>query len=116
MKREALVTTMQPVLKSKDIMEKFNISRGSALKLMQHESLHAYYIGKTLVVEQQYFDDFLDKMLDCGGSVSMSMVIEPSPNFVTYSSSKKDVLDFALDVLSNEELEGFCDAVFKNQN
>lgn len=116
MKREALVTTMQPVLKSKDLMEKFHISRGSALKLMQHESLHAYYIGKTLVVEQQYFDTFLDTMLDCGGTVSMSMITELSPKFITNKSNIKDAFDYVMEILNDDEMEGFCNAVFNNEN
>lgn len=117
MKREALITTMQPVLKSKDIMEKFHISRGSALKLMQHESLHAYYIGKTLVVEQQYFDDFLGRMLDCGGSISMSMAIGPAINFASCDSEEnEDVFTFVMGVLNDKEQEDFLYAVFENQN
>lgn len=68
MSRTPLTNTMEPVIKTKDIMEKFNVSRGTALKFLEQEELHSYYIGKALVCEKQYFDALLEKNIEFGGT------------------------------------------------
>lgn len=62
MTKAPLTDTLVPVIKTKDIMEKFNVSRGTALKILEQEELHSYYIGKSLVCEREYFDKFVGKL------------------------------------------------------
>lgn len=73
MKRAELENTGEKIIDVKFIMNKFNCSRGTAIEFMKkHEALHAYYFGKKLVCERQYFDNVINKMNDSGGTTSFT--------------------------------------------
>lgn len=98
--RDNLKDTMQPVIRTKDIMEKFHVSRGCALKIMQHESLHAYFIGKSLVVERQYFDDFINNLLDVGG---IGTLMPDTHSLKNRLNTEQNAFSFVANVLEEQE-------------
>lgn len=68
-----LSDTMQPVIKAKDVMQKFGCCRNTALKIMHHKSLCGYDTPAGFVVEKVYWDIFINKLLSTGGTSNMSM-------------------------------------------
>ncbi len=73
MKRPELVDTGEKIVDARFIMNKFNCSKGTALEFLKSkEALHAYYFGKKLVCEKQYFDEVINKMNDSGGTTNFT--------------------------------------------
>lgn len=58
-----------PALTVDFFMEKYNISRGKALSFMKNTpELCAYFIGKTLYVEKEDYQRFLNLARETGGT------------------------------------------------
>ena len=63
--------SLTPVITVKDVMEKFKVCRGTALKIMKQPELHAYYLGKSLYVEKTYWDEYIENALNIGGTTKL---------------------------------------------
>lgn len=108
---ERLNNSLETVVTTQDIMNKFGCGEKKALKIMDNKSLHSYFIGNRKVCERQDFDNFINDMRLYGGTVSMTL---GTVNSVINSTSPKININmkhpnflFIAEVLSREELVKF---------
>ena len=105
-KREALQDTLATTVRASDVMKKFGVSKGTALKIMRYEGLHSYKVGNSFVCERQYWDKFINALVDTGGTVSFSCLT----SFSGFSSTNK-AREYLKSILTEEEYKELIHAI-----
>ncbi len=108
--REPLKDTTGDTICVSDIMKKYKCSKGKAIKIIKHSSLHAYLLGEEWFCERQYWDSFINMLCDTGGTRSISFAFG-APSF--QPSKPNPIREFVSEILTDEEFGRFIDAIFE---